>query len=170
MIDTPRIYVADLAAYNGGILHGIWIEMPCNVDRMHDQIQEMLRGSPVADAEEYAIHDYECFQGYSVGEYESLEEVCEIAEFLSDFSEFGGELLNVVGSLAEARRIAVEGHCGLYSSLAGYAQEMTEECSDVPEHLVAYIDYQAMGRDWELSGELLVIQVCFDKVHIFHNS
>ena len=125
--------------------------------------------SPIVGAEEYAIHDYEGFCGYSVGEFDAIEELREVAVFLSEFTEFGGVLLSFAGNLVEARRIAEEGYCGLYNSLARYAQELTEECGDVPEHLAPYIDYQLMGRDLELNGNLIALEIGFEKVHIFHN-
>ncbi|MCT8003625.1 antirestriction protein ArdA [Sphingomonas sanguinis] len=56
---TPRIYVACLAAYNNGYLHGTWIDADQDADQIRDEIAAMLARSPVEDAEEYAIHDYE---------------------------------------------------------------------------------------------------------------
>jgi len=58
-----NIYVADLSAYNNGILHGIWINALDEVDEIQDQINAMLEKSPEEYAEEYAIHDYEGFDG-----------------------------------------------------------------------------------------------------------
>ena len=169
MTNTARIYVADLAAYNNGVMHGTWIEVSGDPDSIRDEIQGMLNASPMAGAEEHAIHDYEGFAGYPVAEYENIDVLCQIAEFISEFQEFGGELLNVVGGLDEARRIVDEGYCGFYESLADYAQELTEQCGEVPEHLAPYIDYEAMGRDMELNGDLLAIEVGFQKIHVFHN-
>jgi len=60
----PRIYVADLAAYNNGILHGVWIDATTELDDIQEQVRKMLRSSPEQDAEEYAIHDYEGFGNY----------------------------------------------------------------------------------------------------------
>ncbi len=60
---TPRIYIACLAAYNNGHLHGAWIDADQDADQIRDAIAAMLARSPVEDAEEYAIHDYEGFEG-----------------------------------------------------------------------------------------------------------
>lgn len=169
MTDSPRIYVADLAAYNHGILHGVWIDLSVGMDCIEEDIREMLEDSPIVGAEEYAIHDYENFCGYSVREFDAIRELREVAVFIAEFSEFGSELLTIAGSLDEARRIAECGYCGLYGSLADYAQELTEECGHVPEHLAPYIDYEAMGRDMELNGDLIVIKIGFEKIQIFHN-
>ena len=59
-----RIYVAGLAAYNAGHLHGVWIDATLELDDIQGQVDAMLAASPVEDAEEYAIHDFEGFDGY----------------------------------------------------------------------------------------------------------
>lgn len=42
----PRIYVACLASYNNGVLHGRWIDLAgLDVDGVQDEIAEMLRES-----------------------------------------------------------------------------------------------------------------------------
>lgn len=45
MTSTPRVYIADLAAYNSGILHGKWVDAD-DADILRDEIAVMLRQSP----------------------------------------------------------------------------------------------------------------------------
>jgi len=73
MSEEIRIYVADLAAYNNGKLHGVWIDATQDLDDIQEQINAMLEKSPEGFAEEYAIHDDEGFGGYSVGEYDGIQ-------------------------------------------------------------------------------------------------
>lgn len=168
MSEETRIYVADLSAYNGGRLHGVWINACDELEDIQDQINEMLKSSPEPDAEEYAIHDYEGFGGYGLGEYETVEAVHEIAEFISEHPETAGELLSHFdGSLDDAKKAAEENYNGCYKSLADYAEELTGDTSEIPEHLVSYIDYERMGRDMDLSGDIFTIETAHDEVHIF---
>ncbi|KDA00731.1 antirestriction protein ArdA, partial [Hyphomonas oceanitis] len=51
--DHPRIYVACLAAYNNGRLHGAWIDA-ITPDAIRAGVREMLATSPEPDAEEWA--------------------------------------------------------------------------------------------------------------------
>ena len=51
-----RIYVACLAAYNDGKLHGQLINANQDADCIYEEIREMLSESPVPNAEEWAIH------------------------------------------------------------------------------------------------------------------
>jgi hypothetical protein len=45
------------------------------------------------------------------------------------------------GDIEDEKR-ALENYMGCYSSIADYAQEVTESTSEVPEHLKFYIDYE----------------------------
>lgn len=49
--DRPRIYVACLAVYNNGRLHGRWIDATAP-DEIWREVSAMLRASPEPDAEE----------------------------------------------------------------------------------------------------------------------
>lgn len=42
-------------------------------------------------------------------------------------------------------------------SAADYAYDLINETSEVPEHLLNYIDYDAIARDMEINGEITVI-------------
>jgi hypothetical protein len=53
--------------------------------------------------------------------------------------------------------------------LADYAEELTEGTTEIPQHLAYYIDYEKMGREMELSGDIYTITTAHDEVHIFWN-
>ena len=169
MSEEIRIYVADLAAYNAGHLHGVWIDATLELDEIQAQISAMLAASPVEGPEEYAIHDFEGFDGYRLDEYESLESAHETAHFIEEYPEFGGALLAHFNDLEQARKAAEEDYCGSYISLADYAEELTEETSSIPPHLEMYIDYRAMARDMEYNGDVFALETGFEQVHVFWN-
>lgn len=59
-------------------------------------------------------------------------------------------------------------YCGEYESVADFAQELTEETvSNIPENLQSYIDYESMGRDLELGGDIITFELGFEEIHIF---
>ena len=170
MCDEIRIYVADLAAYNNGKLHGVWINACDDLDEIHAQVQAMLKDSPEPDAEEWAIHDYEGFGACSISEYEGFESVREKALFISDYPSIGSELLiHFNGDVDEARRVEDECYGGCYKSAADLAQDLTEQSTKIPENLAYYIDYEAMARDMELNGDIYAIETAHDEVHVFWN-
>jgi len=162
--EHPRIYVACLAAYNNGYLHGTWIDAAQDAWAIYDAVRDMLKASPIENAEEWAIHDYEGFGGIRISEYEGFERVSQLAAFIAEHGEIGAALLDYYsGDLDEALD---DRHLGAYASLADYVLDVTEETTAIPQSLRYYIDWQAMARDAELSGELFTIQTAHDAVHV----
>ena len=166
-ITSPRIYVACLAAYNNGILHGAWIDANQEAWAIYDGIRAMLGGSPITDAEEWAIHDYEGFEGIEVAEYAGIEGVAEKAAFIAAHGRLGAELFTYYGSLAEARQALEDRYYGQFESVTDFMQETLEGSTAIPAPLQYYIDWQAMARDAEMSGDLITIQTAHDEVHVF---
>ena len=163
-----RIYVACLAAYNSGHLHGSWIDALQGEAHIWEQTQAMLKASPETEAEEWAIHDYEGFEGVNLSEYASFETVAAIAEFIEEHGTLGGKLISHYGGDLEDAKKRMEDYLGEYSSLEDYAREFTQDCGpEIPESLSYYIDYAAMGRDMEINGGFISIQTAHDEIHIF---
>ncbi len=166
--EQPRIYVACLAAYNNGLLHGAWIDAAQETWTLWDGVAAMLAASPISGAEEWAIHDYEGFSGLRISEYMGLDTVSALARFIAENGALGAALLHHCdGDLEEAREALEYRHLGSYASLADYVQEVTEEATAIPQTLRYYIDYQAMARDAEMSGEIFTVQTAWDAVHVF---
>lgn len=163
-----RIYIADLAAYNNGILHGIWVDLGLDIDEINVQIGEVLKSSPMQNAEEFAIHDYEGFGECSVNEYSSILYVKELADFICKFVELGSSVLDYFGgALSDATVALDEAYSGCYVSLADYAQELTRQCNQVPDSIEMYVDYERRGRDMVLGGDILIVGTADKEVHVF---
>ncbi|QSR22075.1 antirestriction protein ArdA [Hyphomonas sp. KY3] len=165
--EKRRIYVACLAAYNNGCLHGRWIDAT-SPDEIMDSVRAMLAASPIPDAEEWAIHDYEGFEGANLSEYASFETVCDLADFIEEHGELGAKVLAHFGDDLTEARAAFEEYAGEYLSAADFAEQLHEDTgTEIPESLRYYIDWQALVRDMALNGEIMVFQTGFDEVHIF---
>ena len=165
--EAPRIYAACLAAYNNGCLHGRWIDATQEPDDIQTEISEMLAASPISDAEEWAIHDYEGFEGARLEEYSGIEKAHALALFIVERGELGAKLLEHVGGDLEQAEAAFGDYAGEHESLADFAREITEETSDIPPTLANYIDYDAIARDLELNGTVFTVEIGFDEVHVF---
>ncbi|WP_282077163.1 antirestriction protein ArdA [Epibacterium ulvae] len=161
-----QIYVACLASYNSGILHGAWIDANQDAYAIYDEVQAMLAASPVEDAEEWAIHDYEGFEGIRLSEWEGLAEVSEIAAFIAEHGEIGAELIHHLGSIEDARKALDEAYAGEYTSLVDFAEELTEQSTEIPENIRLYIDYDRMARDIEIN-DVFTVETGFEQVHVF---
>lgn len=162
-----RIFVACLAAYNSGCLHGRWINADQDAEDIRSEISEMLKASPVVEAEEWAIHDYEGFEGVEISEYADIENLARLATFVNERGRLGSMLLQHFCGCIDEAEAAFDNYAGCYRALADYAQELIEETTEIPENLANYIDYQAIARDMELGGEVFTIETGFEETHVF---
>ena len=166
----PKIYVACLASYNSGILHGVYIDATLEPDEMLVLIGEMLEKSPVISAEEWEIHDFDDFDCIRIDRWEDLQQVHDIACFLVEKGELGAKLMQELSTedVDEARRVMEDDYIGEYNSIVEYAMERTADCCDnIPDYIAGYIDYKAMAED--LSHDLIEIEL-YGSVHLFHNT
>lgn len=164
----PRIYVACLAANNSGELHGAWIDATRDEWSIETDIQTMLAASPIAGAEEWAVHDYEGFEGARVDEYASVQTVARLARFVADHGKKGAAVLDYYGGdIDEAEEALSDRYMGCYATAADYVENVMAECIAIPEPLRFYIDWRAIARDAEMSGEIFTIQITYDETHVF---
>jgi antirestriction protein len=165
--ERPRIYVACLAAYNAGTLHGAWIDVT-TPDDIWTAVSAMLRASPEEGAEEHAIHDYEGFEGAPVSEYASFEDVCALADLIAERGALGAKLFRYVGEELDLAIAAFDDYAGAYKDAAHFAEDFFRETgTEILKALEYYIDWEAMARDMVLNGEIFVIETGFDEAHIF---
>lgn len=165
---NPRIYVACLAAYNSGYLHGAWINADQDADEIRAEIAAMLARSPMKGAEEYAIHDYEGFEGVTIREYAGIESVARMAAFIVEHGALGAGLLaQFIDDIDQAEAALQDCYHGQFASLADFMEEVTTESITIPEALRNYVDWEAMARDAEISGEFFTIETAHDEVHVF---
>jgi len=163
-----RIYVACLAAYNNGHLHGRWIDATLGENHIQNEVKSMLAASPEPDAEEHAIHDYEGFEDAPISEWDSCERIADLAEFITEHEELGGKLLEHFGGDLDDAKTAFDNYWGEFENLEDYARNLTEDIgTEIPTPLENYIDYAAMGRDMEMSGDIFTIELAFDEIHVF---
>jgi len=166
--DTPRIYVACLASYNAGVLHGKWIDAT-DADEIREAIQDMLSESREPIAEEYAIHDYEGFGPLRLSEFEDIDKVAELGALIEEHGEAFAAYADNVGTDHATEEGFQDAYCGEWDSEKAYGEHLFDELylHEVPEHVQPYIDYEAFARDVFMGD-------CFsvDKsggVYVFHN-
>jgi antirestriction protein len=127
----PRIYVACLAAYNAGILHGRWMDATRQAEEIHADIRAMLKHSPIPGAEEWAIHDYEGFGGLHLREYEDIEEVVAIAAVIGKHGEAVAQYINHCGreyvELENLEEDFEDAFLGQFDSPRDFAETTIEE-------------------------------------------
>jgi antirestriction protein len=152
----PRIYVACLAAYNQGHLHGDWID--ADEDDIQEEIQAMLADSPIPGAEEWAIHDHEGFEGLRLDEYESIERVAQLGQLIAEHGPAFAAYAGHIGTDYATEESFQEAYCGEWDSERAYAEDLFDELylHDVPDHVQPYIDYDSFSRDLFISDNFSV--------------
>lgn len=147
----PKIYIACLAAYNNGYLHGAWINANQDTEALYEEVKNILAKSPIPNAEEFAIHDYEGFGDININEYTGLEKVSEWANFIMEHNELGLAVLGYTnGDIEEARKLLDECYHGEHASEEEFAYYWVHEVDgrEIPAYLEHYIDYKAMAYDF----------------------
>jgi antirestriction protein len=167
-MDKPQIYVACLASYNNGILHGKWIVADQDTDSINEEIYEMLADGPIEGAEEFAIHDFEGFGCARIEEYDSINHVSELAAFIRKHGELGAELLSY-HSIEDAEKVLEENYHGAYDSEVDFAHALFDDCysNAIPEDLQFYFDYDAFARDLFINDYFSV--EANGQTHVFYN-
>ena len=78
----------------------------------------------------------------------------------------GAELITYYGDLETVRKALDDDYAGVYKSLAEFAEELTEQTTQIPDSLQYYIDYERMARDLAVN-DILAIELGFEEVHVF---
>lgn len=135
---SPRIYVASLADYNAGNLHGVWIDADQDPDAIHEEIRAMLRASKYPnvmvdcpDCEGDQVHtntegeETPCATCNGAGKVPSAEEWA-----IHDYEDFGGMKISEFESIDRVSELAkgLEEHGEAFALyIANFDQDGTEE-------------------------------------------
>lgn len=176
LMKMSRIYIACLAAYNNGILHGEWIDVTGDIDDLRQEISRVLKASPEPDADEWAIHDHEnCGPLLDYTETPDLEEFCDYVRALSatkyDRDLIHGVMDNLHCNIDKAIEYIEDNYLGIHDTLAHWAEDFLEQTSSMtlPPNLQYYFDYERYARESEINGDILSIE-SKDGVHVFFNN
>jgi len=131
---TPRIYVADLAAYTHGRLHGVWLDATRDAEELWADIRAMLASSPEPLAEEFAILDHEDFTGYPLGEHENLAFVSRLAKGIAEHGQAFAAYADWNRQADPELEHFAEAHEGTYPTREAWAEEVANELFEWPRY------------------------------------
>lgn len=168
-----RIYIACLACYNDGRLHGVFVEDSdlLDADSIDDKRKDMQAQCGHTD-NDWAIHDSEGLG--NIGEFTTFADVATRAElidkhgepFLAWASSQGlDDFRDNVGEQFE------DAYHGEWSSLEAYAEDYVEQTgmlSGVPDLVARYFDYESFARDLQLGGDVFTLDAP-NGVYVFNN-
>lgn len=172
---NARIYIACLAAYNNGKLHGEWIDANQDVSAIWAEVSAMLKASPEPNAEEWAMHDYEGFGEIRFSEWPDFARVSSIASLIEDHGDaFSLWYTNQDGAHFEVEELEekfLEQWQGAHDSEAAFADHFLEsvgQLSEIPAWARGYLDFAALARDWKLNGDYSFVRHS-GQVYVFSN-
>ncbi len=127
-----------------------------------------LRTSPMPQAQEIAVHDYQGFGSLSIGAHEDIDSVHQKATFMIEHGALGAAAASCYDGDLEAAELALQDYYeGDYESERHYAWHLFDKpyLHRIPEHIQAYIDYDQFKRDIFMS-DYFAIELA-GKSHIF---
>jgi hypothetical protein len=127
-----KIYIANLAKYNEGILKGKWVTLPCDLDELQEKINEVL-----GNDEEIAIHDYEA--PFNIHEYHSVYDLNERMQ--------GIEKVEIDYDTAKAIYCNVSNFDEFIEVLEN-GEYCVVERVDTPQELALNVDYEYLPFDY----------------------
>ncbi len=158
-----RIYLTNLGKYNEGFLIGEWVDLPATEEEL-EAVKKRIGIN--AMYEEWFITDYETdIEGVTVGEYESISELNELAEALNNADEYIIDILSALLSNGYNLKEAVEkiDDCYIWfdcDNMEDVARQYVETCGmfeNVPDIISNYFDFAAFGRDISFEGTFIFL-------------
>lgn len=160
-----RIYIANLRAYNEGILKGAWFDLPVEwediVQKVFDKNDLDESGNPKYD---WQIHDYEA--PFHIDENFHLEELNEIAEMFDRLTDRELEVVLALYDLGIIHNI-LDGEYELdYCIYHENCEDMTDVAhnyidnnydQEQYEFFLRYFDYEAYGNHLYSNGTFINI-------------
>lgn len=155
-----RIYLTNLGKYNEGELVGKWVDLP-TVNGFDEHLEEIGIND---EYEEWFITDYETdIDGLTIGEYDNIEELDELAKTLENLQYYYIEVIEALISEGYSLEEALEkkDDCIIYydcNDMTDVAEQYAEEVGlldSIPENLKYYFDFEAYGRDMSYEGHFV---------------
>jgi antirestriction protein len=176
----PRIWVAALADYNQGTLHGAWIDAAREVADLQADIEQMLAASPLTvatgeRAEEWAVHDYDGFGSLRLDEHEGLGWISRVARGIAEHGRAFAAYADVMQQEELLDGFDTD-YLGHYDSLHAYIEQLVNDLGydrildeNLPASIRPYvkIDVAATADDLRLGGDLHALPASDGGVWIF---
>ena len=135
--ETPKIYVANLEAYNNGKLVGIWLDMD-DYDDAKELMREINNFIKNSGGDEYAIHDTENIPSSLYSEYMGENDFQEIYNMMELAEENHLPLEVVMMVINEYGESAVQEFMGKYDNEEDFAEQLVDDLG-----IENFIDFQS---------------------------
>ena len=157
-----NIFVNTWGNYNeNGADGGQWVTLPMDPEELEEVLENIA--ALIGDNDpEWAIHDYEWtteIELDEISEYANIFKLNEMCNDLDDLEEWEAEeIAAAVEAWGYTFAEALDRHqrgCFVFypgSDLEEVAEEIINECYDLPEFALRYFDFEAFARDLRFDG------------------
>jgi hypothetical protein len=166
--EAPEIFVTYYSG-NESRLGGEWIDASQDYKKIEQYINLKLlnfgKGAFIN------VTDYAYFYnvGNWLGETVMLERVVTAAHFILTEGEIGATWIKFLsGDIEKAIETFEDAYAGCYKDLEDFVREIHDD-KEIPSWLENYVDWDQMGEDLILNGEIKVFKSGFYEVHVFWN-
>ncbi len=157
-----NLFVNTWGNYNtNGADGGQWITLPMDPDELEEVLENIAAAMGDQDPE-WAIHDYEWTIETELGDVHEMDSIrewnarCQEAYALEEWEaqEIAAAMEAFGYTFPEALERQQRGSFTLYAGmdLEEVAEELINECYDLPEFALRYFDYEAFARDLSYDG------------------
>ena len=157
-----NLFVNTWGNYNAnGADGGQWITLPMDPDELQEVLENIAAAMGDNDPE-WAIHDYEWESDVELGDVHEMDSIsewnarCQEAYDLEEWEaqEIAAAMEAYGYTFPEALERQQRGSFTLYAGmdLEEVAEELINECYDLPEFALRYFDYEAFARDLSYDG------------------
>ncbi len=151
-----RVYVGTYAKYNNGSLYGAWLDLAdySNKDEFYQACHELHKDE---SDPEFMFQEWENIPAGLISEYSISDKIFDIISVACKLSERDQDelfsYLDYKGIDLESEDIRdliddfYDHFQGEYDSEEEYAEQIVDECYDLPDFARTYFDYKAFARD-----------------------
>jgi len=181
LVVPPRIWVASLADYNNGTLHGVWLNAAQDEAELQAAVDTMLAASPLTaetgePAEEWAIHDFQGFGPLRIDEHGSLSWISLVGKGIAQYGLAFAAYADVVQEEALLGTFDAA-YLGHYDSVHAYLEQRVNDLGydrvldeAVPPTIRPYVKIDISGTADDLldKGDLVALPAPDGGVWIFN--
>lgn len=165
-----RIYVANLEAYNEGMMKGAWFTLPTPIEEVYQQVFDSSEldenGQPYGD---FAIHDYEhdYESEFEINEYENIDILNEVAELFETLSNQDIEIIlslyndGILSDLREGKealeKVIRYPNCKDMGDIAYVEVQERYGNEEEYEFFLRNFNYDSYGEELESTGTYLFL-------------
>ena len=157
-----NIFVNTWGNYNtNGADGGEWISLPMDTDELEKVLENIAEAMGDEDPE-WAIHDYEWtteIEMDEISEYANIHDLNEKCQEIDNLEEWEAEeiaaAIEAYGYSFDEAMDRQQRGCFIFyrgQDLEEVAEEIINDCYDLPEFALRYFDYEAFARDLSFDG------------------